>query len=221
MWLTRLGNSYRVLVCVFFRSKVSTLTFGLDLLRAPEISAPDITLSGRGILLMVDSDVPRNGTRVELLHWLVSNVTLSEEDSTLIIPTPGEAEYRPPNPPVGDSPHAYTFILFDQPDDFSMPEEFNSVLESRVFFNTSAFVAAAGLPEPALAANYMRVQNLTGTPTTTFPPPRATNGTSNDTPSSTPEQFPGAAPGGLASEGFFWAGLGAAAAAAGIAAVAL
>jgi hypothetical protein len=170
---------------------------------------------------MVDSDVPRNGTRVELLHWLVSNVTLSQDDSTLIIPTTGEAAYRPPNPPIGDVPHAYTFILFEQPDEFSIPEEFNDVLETRIFFNTTAFVAAAGLSQPALAANYIRVQNLTGTPTTTFPPPRATNGTTNNnTPSSTPEQFPGAAPGGLASEGYFWAGLGTAIAA-GVAAIAL
>ncbi|KAF2751855.1 PEBP-like protein [Sporormia fimetaria CBS 119925] len=172
-----------------------------DLLEAPTISAPGLTTTGTGILLMVDSDVPRNGTRVELLHWLASGVTLSS-DSPLTIPE-GEAPYRPPNPPVGDTPHAYTFILFEQPDDFSVPEEFTDVLESRVFFNTSAFVQAAGLQQPALAANYLQVQNLTGTPTTTFPPPRATatNGTGagggngTETPAGTPEPFPGVAAG--------------------------
>lgn len=170
---------------------------------------------------MVDSDVPRNGTRVELLHWLVSNVTVTD-NATLTFPTPGEASYRPPTPPGGDVPHAYTFILYEQPDNFSIPEEFTDVLQTRVFFNTSAFVAAAGLSEPAVAANWIQVQNLTGTATTTFPPPRATgNGTATDgSPSATPSQFPGAAPAGLGSEGVFWAGLGTAILA-GVAAIAL
>lgn len=160
---------------------------------------------------MVDSDVPRNGTRVQLLHWLVSGVTLAEGNSSaLVIPSTAEAEYAPPSPPVGDVPHAYTFILFEQPEGFSVPEQFNDVLQSRVFFDTAAFVAAAGLSQPAIGANYIRVQNLTGTPTQTFPPPRPTNGTNGTSPSSTPtpSQFPGAAPAGLGGGSFFWAGLG-------------
>jgi hypothetical protein len=180
-----------------------------ELLSAPTISSPVFTSGGRAILLMVDSDVPRNGTRVELLHWLVSNVTQSSNGSTLVIPTPGEAEYRAPNPPVGDSPHAYTFILFAQPDDFSVPTEFNDVLQSRVFFNTSNFVAAAGLQQPGLAANYLQVQNLSSTPTQTFPPPRPTNGTGTENgTSATPSAFPGAASPVLGGGSFFWAGLG-------------
>lgn len=156
---------------------------------------------------MVDSDVPRNGTRVELLHWLASNVTLDGNSSSLVIPA-GEAEYRQPSPPVGDVPHAYTFILFPQPENFSIPEEFNEVLQSRVFFNTSNFVAAAGLSQPAIAANYIRVQNLTGTATTTFPPPRATNATTGPSSTSPPLAFPGAAPAGFGGATVFWAGLG-------------
>jgi hypothetical protein len=158
---------------------------------------------------MVDSDVPRNGTRVELLHWLVSNVTNEQNETTLTMPSTAEAPYRAPNPPVGDIPHAYTFMLFAQPENFSIPEQFADVLESRLFFNTSEFVAAAGLgPESVLAANYIRVQNLSSTPTTTFPPPRPTDGTSDNGTASTPMPFPGAAPGGWGNERFFWAGLG-------------
>lgn len=41
------------------------------------------------------------------------------------------------------------------------------------------------------AANYIRVQNLTGTPTTTFPPARSP--TSSGAASSSPAAFPGAA----------------------------
>lgn len=149
---------------------------------------------------MVDSDVPRNGTRVQLLHWLVSNVTLGS-NGTLAFPGPGEAPYRQPSPPVGDSPHQYTFVLFTQPANFSVPAAFSAVLESRVFFNTTAFASAADLGTP-FAANSIRVQNLTGTPTTTFPPPRPTNVTSPNPPS----EFPGAAT-SLVRERAFWVGL--------------
>ena len=139
---------------------------------------------------MVDSDVPRNGTRVEILHWLVSGVTLVEGNSSALnIPSVGEAFYLAPNPPPQDIPHHYTFMLFTQEDEtFSVPEQFEALLQTRIFFNTSAFVEAAGLTP--IAANYMRVQNLTGTPTVSYPPPRATNETAS---TSSPVEFPGGA----------------------------
>ncbi|KAF2018488.1 PEBP-like protein [Aaosphaeria arxii CBS 175.79] len=167
-----------------------------DTLNPPNISSSALGSDERGVLLIVDSDVPRNGTRVELLHWLVSNVTVNSQSNSsgaLLIPGPGEAPYWQPSPPVGDVPHAYSFILFSQPDNFSIPEQFNGVLQTRVFFNVSNFVAATGLSGRALAGNYIRVQNLTGSATTTFPPPRPTNGTNgnNSTGTQTPEPFPG------------------------------
>ena len=167
---------------------------------------------------MVDSDVPRNGTRVELLHWLASNVTLAG-NRMLSIPSLNEAQYRQPSPPVGDTPHAYTFVLFAQPENFTVPAEFTDILETRVFFNISRFIAATGLGQP-IAANYIRVQNLTGTPTTTFPPPRPTNGTRPGN-TSVPQPFPGAAvPMRVGGGKAFWVGVGTAVAA-GIAAFAL
>ena len=158
---------------------------------------------------MVDSDVPRNGSRVELLHWLASNVTLGPgNSSTLFVPNTAEAAYLQPSPPVGDSPHAYTFLLFEQPLGFRIPSNFSGLLQTRVFFNTSAFVRAANLTTP-LAANYIRVQNISGTPTATFPPPRPTNGTGNNATSSpSPSAFPGGADGLTVGGGaVFWGGV--------------
>jgi hypothetical protein len=154
---------------------------------------------------VVDSDVPRNGTRMELLHWLVSNVTVSPGNTSALIfpPSGGEAPYRAPNPPAGDIPHAYTFILFSQPEDFAVPAQFTNVLQTRLPFNVSAFVQAARLGQ-GMAANYIRVQNLTGTPTTTYPPPRATNGT-GPSPSAVPS--PGAA-NELGGGRYAWVGVG-------------
>lgn len=174
---------------------------------------------------MIDSDVPRNGTRVHLLHWLVADVTSSSNGSTLSIPVPGIATYRQPSPPVGDSPHAYSFLLFAQPDNFSVPAQFNEVIQSRVFFNISQFMAATGL-QSLLAANYITVQNLTGVTATatTFPPARFTNFTSatgdstaGATASATGADLPlstGSAVLAMGGEKSVWAGLSAAAIAA-------
>lgn len=190
----------------------------------PSISTP-VWSSGssgpqQGVLLMVDLDVPRNNTRVQLLHWLATNVTLSAVSGTnqtaLTVPN-GPVPYVQPSPPVGDVPHSYTFVLFAQPANFSIPAQYSNLTANRVFFNTSKFVSDAGLG-PALAGNYITVQNLTGTPTTTFPPARPTaTGAGNG---STIVPFPGAASSLEAGGKAMWAGL-ATAVLAGVAAFAL
>ncbi|KAH7095196.1 phosphatidylethanolamine-binding protein [Paraphoma chrysanthemicola] len=190
----------------------------------PSIRSPAWSTDGngspQGLLLMVDLDVPRNGTRVQLVHWLATNVTLGNSNSSgsalLNVPN-GPVPYLQPSPPVGDVPHAYTFIVFPQPAGFVIPPQYAGLTQSRVPFNTLQFVSDAGLGQ-AFAANYIRVQNLTGTPTTTYPPARPTSsGASN---SSVPIPFPGAAqPLAVGGTGF-WAGITAALIAA-VAAVAL
>jgi hypothetical protein len=121
---------------------------------------------------------------------MIPNVTLaSGNDTALVIPPESQAlaEYRQPSPPVGDVAHAYTALLFAQPANFSVPAQFNDVLQSRVFFDTKAFVEAAGLQSP-IAANYFRVQNTSGTATQSFPPPASTPTNGSTTPSEPPEQ---------------------------------
>ncbi|KAF2121748.1 phosphatidylethanolamine-binding protein [Lophiotrema nucula] len=192
-----------------------------DTASPPNVTTPVFTSAGKAVLFMVDSDVPRNGTRVELLHWLISNVTLAGDNQTLSFSGEGEAPYLQPSPPVGDTPHAYTLVLFPQPDNFTVPSQFNDVLESRVFFNISNFVAAAGLSNP-LAGNYIRVQNVSGTATQTFPPPRPTNATTSGSPSATSsiEPSPGLAAPALGAGRVAWVGI-ATALVAGVAAFAL
>jgi hypothetical protein len=169
---------------------------------------------------MVDLDVPRNGTRVQLLHWLATNVTLGSSNSSGLTPLNipvGFAPYLQPSPPVGDVPHAYTFIVFPQPANFSIPAQYTDLAQNRVGFNTSQFVKDAGLGQ-ALAANYIRVQNLTGTPTTTYPPARPTESAARN--SSSPMPFPGAAQPLTVGGVTLWAGLSTALLA-GVAAIAL
>lgn len=56
-----------------------------------------------------------------------------------------------------------------------------------------------------LAANYIRVQNLSASATTSFPPARPT--ASGGTNSSGPVQFPGAAPSVMVGGVTLWAGV--------------
>ncbi|KAF2024679.1 PEBP-like protein [Setomelanomma holmii] len=192
--------------------------------RPPSISTPvwvaGASNPGQGVLLAVDLDVPRNGTRVQLLHWLATNVTLGASNSLgstpLNVPN-SPVPYLQPSPPVGDVPHAYTFIVFPQPANFSIPSQYAGLAQSRVPFNVSQFVRDAGLGQ-ALAANYISVQNLTGTPTTTYPPARPTSSSASN--SSVPVPFPGAAQPLAVGGVTFWAGMSTALLA-GVAAIAL
>jgi len=164
--------------------------------QAPVIRSPvgaSVSSGSFNVLLAVDLDVPRNGTRVQLIHWIATDVTLSSTGNSsagtlLSIPSTNPVPYLQPSPPVGDSPHSYTFILFQQPPNFNIPSQYANLSNNRVPFNTSQFLRDAGLTT-ALAANYIRVQNLTGTPTTTFPPARSPTGAN----STRPAVFPGAA----------------------------
>jgi len=154
-----------------------------ELVNPPTISSNVFSTTGKAILFMIDLDVPRNGTRVNLLHWFapdITGVTNGVNGTTLTVPTIGPgAPYLQPSPPAGDSPHRYTFLLFEQPITFAVPAAFANInpptsTANRVGFNLTAFIAAANLSTP-IAANYIEVQNTTIPATSTsFPPSSVT-----------------------------------------------
>ncbi|EUC41748.1 hypothetical protein COCMIDRAFT_105369 [Bipolaris oryzae ATCC 44560] len=130
----------------------------------PSLSAPKLTPASNSnlyILLMIDIDVPRNSTRVPLIHWLAPNISLSSPSSSLIIPSPNPVPYLQPSPPVGDIPHAYNFVLFEQPAGFQVPARYAELAGMRVGFDVRQFVGEAGLGG-VVASGWLRVQNLTG-----------------------------------------------------------
>ncbi|KAF9731593.1 hypothetical protein PMIN06_010606 [Paraphaeosphaeria minitans] len=152
-----------------------------------QISAPVWTPGGHAILMLVDLDVPRNSTRVQFLHWLTANVTMPSTDTqTLKLENPSKdlAPYLRPAPPLHDIPHKYTLLLFAQPENFTVPARFKSLLKSRVGWDTAAFVNATGLGS-ALGADWIRVQN-TGNET-------MANATASATPTATPTNYAGVA----------------------------
>lgn len=149
-----------------------------EVARPPTISSSVFSTTGKAVLFTIDLDVPSNGSRVTLLHWMspdITGVTDGKNSTELTIPNPPVGTpYLQPAPPVGDFPHRYVFLLFEQPRNFSIPPEFANInpptdVSARIGFNLAKFVAASGLSTP-IAANYITVQNTTGTATTTFPP---------------------------------------------------
>ncbi|KAF3004953.1 hypothetical protein E8E13_007705 [Curvularia kusanoi] len=163
-----------------------------------------------GVLLMVDLDVPRNGSRAQLVHWVATNVTRgsggsSSNGTPLVIPN-NPVPYLQPSPPVGDSPHSYNIVVFAQPANFTIPAKYSNLTANRLPFDVSQFVSDTGLGQP-LAGSYFQVQNLTGTATATFPPPRSPTPTSTGNGSAPPE-FAGSAANLADGAGrALWAGL--------------
>jgi len=140
--------------------------------------SPVVFNATKAVLFMIDLDVPRNNSRVTLLHWFAPNVVNS--NGTLAFPISSNnpnigAPYLQPSPPVGDSAHRYTFLLFPQPEGFNIPASFSSInppadSNARIGFNLTSFIAASGLQSTPVAANYIQVQNLTASATTSYPP---------------------------------------------------
>jgi hypothetical protein len=138
----------------------------------------------KGILFMIDLDVPRNGTRVELLHWFAYNVDIGSTPIKALMNS-GGAPYLQPSPPAGDIAHRYVFYMFAQPRNFTVPTKFKKIdppasTSNRIGFSLTAFAADAGLGMP-LASNYIRVQNMNSTPAASSSSPLPTEQGSNAT----------------------------------------
>jgi phosphatidylethanolamine-binding protein len=131
----------------------------IDTLKAPVIGSPKAMISSteKGLLIMIDPDVSVFGTKTSFLHWLIPDVDLSTE--TAIVPATGGnvVSYFQPSPPPSDPPHRYTFLLYAQPSNFTIPSKYSNLKLSVFGFDVNAFATAAGLGEPK-AATFMRVQ---------------------------------------------------------------
>ena len=124
----------------------------------PSITIPQNMISGtaKGLLVMVDLDVPRGNKRVTNLHWLAPNVDMSNVKAA--VPNAGDVvTYRQPSPPAGDTPHRYVYLLYAQPANFSPPQPVTNLQQNRLGFDVNAFATSAGLGQP-VAANFIMVE---------------------------------------------------------------
>jgi hypothetical protein len=158
---------------------------------------------------MVDVDI-FNGDgqpRTTFLHWFAYNVDLTAQPVN--VPIDNGAPYLQPSPPAGDGPHRYTVVLYNQPDNFVVPTDFQdfSNVKSRFGFNLTTFSNAAAL-NVGLAANYIEVENGTATATSTTMSSTATSDAASATGASGTSSSHAAAPTGFAMEWSFLAGAG-------------
>jgi phosphatidylethanolamine-binding protein (PEBP) family uncharacterized protein len=115
-----------------------------------------ISSTEKGLLIMFDPDVNLFGMN-GFLHWLSPNVDLSKDKAIIPAATGNVVKYFQPSPPAKDPPHRYTFLLYAQPANFTVPPKYSN-LQAAVFgFNLSTFATAAGLGQPK-AATFMQVK---------------------------------------------------------------
>ena len=145
------------------------------LLTAPIAYIPaNVTASSTYVLFLIDIDVPHQGNKVPLLHWLAPNLVaqsqlLVRDNAVTNASTSIGAGYIPPTHPANSGAHRYTFVLFEQPGNWAIPSAYASInppanTTARIGFNITDFVAQSGLKSP-IAANYLRVLNGTAAET--------------------------------------------------------
>ncbi|KAK3111968.1 hypothetical protein LTR53_012242 [Teratosphaeriaceae sp. CCFEE 6253] len=100
------------------------------------------------------------------LHWLQTNLVQTANGSFASDGTAALSLYGGPNPPATlPSPNVYTFYLFPQPANFTLPawdagrDLYASSSSARFNFSVTAIAAAVG---PPVAANYVQSQNPAG-----------------------------------------------------------
>jgi hypothetical protein len=152
----------------------------IGILEAPEIFAPNESSSATGtyLVILIDQDVLPEGQdeKVEFLHWfqpnfaespdLLSGLLRIQNSSDTTGATLPSASYLPPTPPGGSGVHRYTFLLYSQPEDFTVPAAYAAFfsdvpdLSNRLPFDIENFAEDSGLGQP-IAANWLRVLNGT------------------------------------------------------------
>jgi phosphatidylethanolamine-binding protein (PEBP) family uncharacterized protein len=111
------------------------------------------------VLVMIDPEVNLGGLKFSFLHWFHPNIALAADTATVPAVPAGvkdAVEYLQPDPMAGDPPHRYTFLLYAQPANFTMPPKYADLQMNIVGFDVVDFAKATGLGAP-LAATYMLV----------------------------------------------------------------
>ncbi|KAJ7237048.1 phosphatidylethanolamine-binding protein [Mycena haematopus] len=105
----------------------------------------------RYTLAMFDPDAPSAAqpTSSQFRHWVITGLTPTGDPSAPALqPTPAANAYRPPAPPKGSGIHRYTFALFREPPNFSLPEgasELDPSIEARRRWDAVKFGERNGL----------------------------------------------------------------------------
>lgn len=125
----------------------------------PRLSLPGLDTSKTYLVVGLDIDAPfpSFGVLGPILHWCQPGVKASKMGE-LDLSAPFVANYIPPSPPPGSSPHRYTFYLYEQPAGFETEKyapaggkELGNM--GRIRYNLDSWAKEISLG-PVLAFNY-------------------------------------------------------------------
>ncbi|KAJ7752638.1 phosphatidylethanolamine-binding protein [Mycena metata] len=110
-----------------------------------------VKTEARYTLAMLDPDAPSAAqpTSSQFRHWVITGLQPDVEFTGPAVQTTTAANtYRPPGPPKGSGLHRYTFVLFREPPNFSLPEgasELDDSVEARRRWDAVKFGERNGL----------------------------------------------------------------------------
>ncbi|KAH0830476.1 phosphatidylethanolamine-binding protein [Lanmaoa asiatica] len=139
------------------------------------VTAANVSMALRGTytIMMVDAGPPGlDQSHGQRRHWLVNGATIpaSVNSNLSLVGATAVTQYIPPNPPVGDGPHRYVFLVFAQPADFLAPGDLSRANTGGGIFVVEDYVRFTKLGA-IVAASYFTCQR--GPATATLPPTSA------------------------------------------------
>ncbi|PYH44044.1 mitochondrial 54S ribosomal protein mL38, partial [Aspergillus saccharolyticus JOP 1030-1] len=163
---------------------------------APTVHLNETSLSGSGpyLFMMVDPDINTTNPLYVGMHTMVVNLTTSGNTSA----EDAVCSYFYPEPTAGAA-HNYTFFLFKQPANFTIPKQYAPYLATtsktpynRINFPLVEFVKKTALGEP-VAANYFKEAAESNATATSSGSSNASTATSTATGSAATSTHEGAA----------------------------
>ncbi|KAJ7604729.1 PEBP-like protein [Mycena polygramma] len=110
-----------------------------------------VSNEARYTVTMFDPDAPSAAqpTSSQFRHWVITGLSpTGDPTAPALQTTPAANAYRPPGPPKGSGIHRYTFALFREPPNFSLPEgasELDPSIEARRRWDAVKFGERNGL----------------------------------------------------------------------------
>ncbi|KAJ5785819.1 PEBP-like protein [Penicillium pulvis] len=181
------NNDHRILAITILNIMVETKSKPEPNLKS---SGSVIKKGQKYVFMMVDPDTNTTDPTSVALHTIVTNLTLANSSGDIL------AKYVAPEP-SGTAPHNYTFLLFKQPNNFTVASIYDpyfplnlSDVWNRVNFPLPQFLNSTGLDKP-VAANWFQEKSESNSTTTSASGTATASSTSAQTATSSSMASPG------------------------------